>query len=141
MNQPIRFDMSEHGENSQQLAVLTELLRAMWAMKKVGSWQRRSIINPIPFSFDEVEKAHPDIFNVLFARTVFLTDKKDARSTFQIPHHDTQTWCDSCDDKTAGFGQRTSAFDQENMEKRMPEEPKRLIDLEFINRIDERWSS
>ena len=45
------------------------------------------------------------------------------------------------DDKTVGFGAKDIRFDQENMEKRMFEELKKAYRPEFINRIDERWSS
>ena len=93
--------------------------------------------------FDEVEKAHPDIFNVLLQvlDDGVLTDSKGRKVDFSntIIIMTSNLGATSLrDDKTVGFGARDVRFDHENMEKRMMEELKKAYRPEFINRIDEK---
>ena len=93
--------------------------------------------------FDEVEKAHPDIFNILLQvlDDGVLTDsrgrKVDFSNTIIIMTSNLGATA-LRDDKTVGFGAKDIRFDQENMEKRMFEELKKAYRPEFINRIDEK---
>ena len=92
--------------------------------------------------FDEVEKAHPDIFNVLLQvlDDGVLTDSKGRKVDFSntIIIMTSNLGATARDDKTVGFGAKDIRFDQENMEKRMFEELKKAYRPEFINRIDEK---
>ncbi|KUM00218.1 chaperone protein ClpB [Streptococcus anginosus] len=93
--------------------------------------------------FDEVEKAHPDIFNVLLQvlDDGVLTDSKGRKVDFSntIIIMTSNLGATSLrDDKTVGFGARDVHFDHESMEKRMMEELKKSYRPEFINRIDEK---
>ena len=93
--------------------------------------------------FDEVEKAHPDIFNILLQvlDDGVLTDSKGRKIDFSntIIIMTSNLGATSLrDDKTVGFGARDIRLDQENMEKRMLEELKKTYRPEFINRIDEK---
>ena len=93
--------------------------------------------------FDEVEKAHPDIFNVLLQvlDDGVLTDSKGRKIDFSntIIIMTSNLGATSLrDDKTVGFGARDIRLDYANMEKRMLEELKKTYRPEFINRIDEK---
>ncbi|MGT2865561.1 ATP-dependent Clp protease ATP-binding subunit [Streptococcus fryi] len=93
--------------------------------------------------FDEVEKAHPDIFNVLLQvlDDGVLTDsrgrKVDFSNTIIIMTSNLGATA-LRDDKTVGFGARDVATDHPSMEKRIFEELKKTYRPEFINRIDEK---
>ena len=93
--------------------------------------------------FDEVEKAHPDIFNILLQvlDDGVLTDSKGRKIDFSntIIIMTSNLGATSLrDDKTVGFGARDIRLDQKNMGKRMLEELKKTYRPEFINRIDEK---
>ena len=93
--------------------------------------------------FDEVEKAHPDIFNVLLQvlDDGVLTDSKGRKVDFSntiIIMTSNLGATALRDDKTVGFGAKDIRFDQANMEKRIFEELKKTYRPEFINRIDEK---
>ena len=93
--------------------------------------------------FDEVEKAHPDIFNVLLQvlDDGQLTDSKGRKVDFSntIIIMTSNLGATSLrDDKTVGFVARDIRLDHANMEKRMLEELKKAYRPEFINRIDEK---
>ena len=119
----------------------------MWATKKEAELTEK--VRNKPYSvllFDEVEKAHPDIFNVLLQvlDDGVLTDSKGRKIDFSntiIIMTSNLGATALRDDKTVGFGAKDIRFDQANMEKRMFEELKKTYRPEFINRIDERWSS
>ena len=93
--------------------------------------------------FDEVEKAHPDIFNV-FLQVLddgVLTDSKGRKIDFSntiIIMTSNLGATNLRNDKTVGFGARDIRLDHANMEKRMLEELKKAYRPEFINRIDEK---
>ncbi len=93
--------------------------------------------------FDEVEKAHPDIFNILLQvlDDGQLTDsrgrKVDFSNTLIIMTSNLGATA-LRDDKTVGFGAKDASLDHANMESRILEELKRHYRPEFINRIDEK---
>ncbi|EGV01832.1 ATPase, AAA domain protein [Streptococcus oralis SK313] len=96
--------------------------------------------------FDEVEKAHPDIFNVLLQvlDDGVLTDSKGRKVDFSntiIIMTSNLGATALRDDKTVGFGAKDIRFDQENMEKRIFEELKKLIDQSLLTVLMKRWSS
>lgn len=93
--------------------------------------------------FDEVEKAHPDIFNLLLQvlDDGVLTDsrgrKVDFSNTLIIMTSNLGATA-LRDDKVVGFGAGDLRFDPKNMEQRMFEELKKTYRPEFLNRIDEK---
>lgn len=93
--------------------------------------------------FDEVEKAHPDIFNILLQvlDDGMLTDsrgrKVDFSNTIIIMTSNLGATA-LRDDKTVGFGAKAISQDHQAMEKRILEELKKAYRPEFINRIDEK---
>ncbi|KRN29128.1 ATP-binding protein [Lactobacillus selangorensis] len=92
--------------------------------------------------FDEVEKAHPDVFNLLLQvlDDGFLTDsrgrKVDFRNTILIMTSNIGATAIR-DDKSVGFGAQDAQTDYKAMKSRMLEELKKAFRPEFLNRIDE----
>jgi len=92
--------------------------------------------------FDEVEKAHPDIFNILLQvlDDGHLTDAKgrkvDFRNTILIMTSNLGATA-LREEKSVGFGAKDFSQDFNKMEKRILEELKKAFRPEFINRIDE----
>ena len=93
--------------------------------------------------FDEIEKAHPDIFNVLLQvlDDGVLTDsrgrKVDFSNTIIIMTSNLGATA-LRDDKTVGFGAQTISHNHQAMQARIMEELKKSYRPEFINRIDEK---
>ncbi|MCH4172223.1 MAG: ATP-dependent Clp protease ATP-binding subunit [Lactobacillus sp.] len=92
--------------------------------------------------FDEVEKAHPDIFNILLQvlDDGYLTDAKgrrvDFRNTILILTSNLGATA-LRDEKSVGFGAEKASQDYPAMRSRIMEEMKRFFRPEFLNRIDE----
>ena len=93
--------------------------------------------------FDEVEKAHPDIFNILLQvlDDGVLTDsrgrKVDFSNTIIIMTSNLGATA-LRDDKTIGFGAQDISHNHQAMQSRIMEELKKAYRPEFINRIDEK---
>ena len=93
--------------------------------------------------FDEIEKAHPDIFNVLLQvlDDGHITDSKGRKVSFKntILIMTSNVGAQRIvDPKKLGFGAGTDEKrDYEDMKSGVMEEVKRLFKPEFINRIDE----
>ena len=93
--------------------------------------------------FDEVEKAHPDIFNILLQvlDDGVLTDsrgrKVDFSNTIIIMTSNLGATA-LRDDKTVGFGAQEISHNHQAMQSRIMEELKKAYRPEFINRIDEK---
>jgi ATP-dependent Clp protease ATP-binding subunit ClpC len=93
--------------------------------------------------FDEIEKAHPDIFNVLLQvlDDGHITDAKGRKVSFKntILIMTSNVGAQRIvDPKKLGFGAGADAKkDYEDMKSGVMEEVKRLFKPEFINRIDE----
>lgn len=92
--------------------------------------------------FDEIEKAHPDVFNMLLQvlDDGQLTDGKgrlvDFKNTVLIMTSNLGATA-LRDEKSVGFGAKDKQFDYEAMRKRVLEELKNHFRPEFINRLDE----
>jgi len=92
--------------------------------------------------FDEVEKAHPDVFNILLQvlDDGILTDSKgrqvDFKNTIMIMTSNLGATA-LRDEKSVGFGARDKRFDHKAMEKRILEELKNSFRPEFLNRLDD----
>ena len=139
----IRFDMSEYMEKFAA-SRLNGAPPGYVGYEEGGELTEK--VRNRPYSvllFDEVEKAHPDIFNVLLQvlDDGVLTDSKGRKIDFSntIIIMTSKLGATSLrDDKTVGFGARDIRLDHANMEKRMLEELKKTYRPEFINRIDEK---
>ena len=139
----IRFDMSEYMEKFAA-SRLNGAPPGYVGYEEGGELTEK--VRNRPYSvllFDEVEKAHPDIFNILLQvlDDGVLTDSKGRKIDFSntIIIMTSNLGATSLrDDKTVGFGARDIRLDQKNMEKRMLEELKKTYRPEFINRIDEK---
>lgn len=139
----IRFDMSEYMEKFAA-SRLNGAPPGYVGYEEGGELTEK--VRNKPYSvllFDEVEKAHPDIFNVLLQvlDDGVLTDsrgrKVDFSNTIIIMTSNLGATA-LRDDKTVGFGARDFAHDHVAMEKRILEELKKAYRPEFINRIDEK---
>ena len=91
---------------------------------------------------DEVEKAHPDIFNLLLQvlDDGYLTDSKGRRVDFSntiIIMTSNLGATRVRDEKTMGFGAKKAEEDYEAMAAKVRESLKEQFRPEFINRIDE----
>ena len=99
-----------------------------------------------PFSvilFDEIEKAHPDVFNILLQvlDDGHITDsqgrKVDFKNTIIIMTSNAGAQS-IIEPKKLGFGsQENEKQDHERMKSNVMEEVKRIFKPEFLNRIDE----
>lgn len=92
--------------------------------------------------FDEIEKAHPDVFNILLQvlDDGQLTDGKgrivDFKNTTIIMSSNLGATA-LRDEKEVGFGAVKNKFDHKTMSSRIEEEMKKYFRPEFLNRIDE----
>lgn len=139
----IRFDMSEYMEKFAA-SRLNGAPPGYVGYEEGGELTEK--VRNKPYSvllFDEVEKAHPDIFNVLLQvlDDGVLTDsrgrKVDFSNTIIIMTSNLGATA-LRDDKTVGFGAKDLSKDHQAMEKRILEELKKAYRPEFINRIDEK---
>ncbi|MGT2948588.1 ATP-dependent Clp protease ATP-binding subunit [Streptococcus devriesei] len=139
----IRFDMSEYMEKFAA-SRLNGAPPGYVGYEEGGELTEK--VRNKPYSvllFDEVEKAHPDIFNVLLQvlDDGVLTDsrgrKVDFSNTIIIMTSNLGATA-LRDDKTVGFGAKDFSHDYQAMESRILEELKKAYRPEFINRIDEK---
>lgn len=138
----IRVDMSEYMEKYST----SRLIGA--APGYVGYEEGGQLTEKVrnkPYSvvlLDEVEKAHPDVFNLLLQvlDDGYLRDAKgrtvDFRNTILIMTSNLGATA-LRDDKSVGFGAKSNADDYKAMQGRIMEELKRYFRPEFLNRIDE----
>lgn len=139
----IRFDMSEYMEKFAA-SRLNGAPPGYVGYEEGGELTEK--VRNKPYSvllFDEVEKAHPDIFNVLLQvlDDGVLTDSKGRKIDFSntlIIMTSNLGATALRDDKTVGFGALDLSRSQEHVEKRILEELKKAYRPEFINRIDEK---
>lgn len=139
----IRFDMSEYMEKF----AASRLNGAPPGY--VGYDQGGELTEKVrnkPYSvllFDEMEKAHPDIFNLLLQvlDDGVLTDNKGRKVDFSntlIIMTSNLGATAIRDDKTVGFGAKDLSQNYAAMQARILEELKQSYRPEFINRIDEK---
>jgi ATP-dependent Clp protease ATP-binding subunit ClpC len=92
---------------------------------------------------DEIEKAHPDVFNILLQvlDDGILTDslgrKVDFRNTILIMTSNIGARDIRNLGKGIGFSAADTAFDYENMKSTIQDALKRVFNPEFLNRIDD----
>ncbi|HGD6337099.1 TPA: ATP-dependent Clp protease ATP-binding subunit [Streptococcus agalactiae] len=139
----IRFDMSEYMEKFAA-SRLNGAPPGYVGYDEGGELTEK--VRNKPYSvllFDEVEKAHPDIFNVLLQvlDDGVLTDSRGRKVEFSntiIIMTSNLGATALRDDKTVGFGAKDISHDYTAMQKRIMEELKKAYRPEFINRIDEK---
>ncbi|MBR3838412.1 MAG: ATP-dependent Clp protease ATP-binding subunit [Clostridia bacterium] len=138
----IRFDMSEYMEKHS----VSRLIGSPPGYVGFSdTTQLTDVVRSKPYSvilFDEVEKAHPDIFNILLQilEDGMLTDTKgrtvDFKNTIIIMTSNIGANSITTP-KYLGFsGPSTDAQKHEHMEKAIKEELKKAFRPEFINRVD-----
>ncbi|GAA6112682.1 ATP-dependent Clp protease ATP-binding subunit [Apilactobacillus apinorum] len=140
----IRIDMSEYMQKESASRMVGS------APGYVGYEEGGQLTEKVrqhPYSvvlFDEVEKAHPDVFNLLLQvlDDGYLTDSKgrhvDFRNTVLIMTSNLGAAA-LRDKKTVGFGAELDKDDESYklMKKTVEEQMKRFFRPEFLNRIDE----
>ncbi|MBE5761627.1 MAG: ATP-dependent Clp protease ATP-binding subunit [Clostridiales bacterium] len=138
----IRIDMSEYME---KFSVSRMIGSPPGYVGHDEGGQLTDKVRQKPYSIvllDEVEKAHPDIFNILLQimDDGRLTDSKgrtiDFRNTVLVmtSNAGAQNFAKS---KTMGFGSAMDDNTYERTKERIMEELKRIFRPEFLNRIDE----
>ncbi|AMB99247.1 ATP-dependent Clp protease ATP-binding subunit ClpC [Aerococcus urinaehominis] len=141
-NHLIRVDMSEYMEKYSTSRLIGS------APGYVGydeGGQLTEQVRQKPYSvilFDEIEKAHPDVFNMLLQvlDDGYITDAKgrrvDFRNTIMIMTSNLGATA-LRDEKQVGFGAQDQAHDYQAMDRKIREELKKAFRPEFLNRVDE----
>ncbi|MDD3205842.1 MAG: ATP-dependent Clp protease ATP-binding subunit [Lachnospiraceae bacterium] len=139
----IRVDMSEYMEQ-HSVAKLIGSPPGYVGFEEGGQLSEKVRRNPYSvILFDEVEKAHPDVFNVLLQvlDDGHITDSKGRKVSFKntilimTSNAGAQRIVDP---KNLGFASKTDEKqDYAKMKSSVMEEVKRMFKPEFINRIDE----
>ena len=142
-NALIRVDMSEYMEG-HSVSKMIGSPPGYVGFEEGGQLSEKVRRNPYSVVlFDEIEKAHPDVFNVLLQvlDDGHITDSKGRKVSFKntilimTSNAGAQRIVDP---KNLGFGaQTTEQQDYDKMKSGVMEEVKRLFKPEFINRIDE----
>ena len=140
-NAVIRLDMSEYMEK-HTAARLIGAPPGYVGYEEGGQLTEK--VRRKPYSvllFDEMEKAHPDVFNVLLQilEDGRLTDGKgrtvDFRNTVVIMT--SNVGATFLDKSVLGFGASGEEADYEKMKERIMDELKRTFRPEFLNRVDD----
>ena len=142
-NALIRVDMSEYME-SHSVSKMIGSPPGYVGFEEGGQLSEKVRRNPYSVVlFDEIEKAHPDVFNVLLQvlDDGHITDSKGRKVSFKntvlimTSNAGAQRIIEP---KNLGFATRTDEkADYNKMKANVMEEVKRLFKPEFINRIDE----
>ena len=142
-NDLIRVDMSEYMEPH---SVAKMIGSPPGYVGHADGGQLSEKIRRNPYSvvlFDEIEKAHPDVFNILLQvlDDGHITDSKGRKVSFKnaiIIMTSNAGASRIVDPKNLGFATKTTEQqDYQRMKNGVMEEVKRLFKPEFINRIDE----
>lgn len=138
----VRIDMSEYME---KFAVSRLVGAPPGYVGYEEGGQLTEKIRKKPYSvilFDEIEKAHPDVFNILLQilDDGLLTDAYgrhvNFRNTIIIMTSNAGTR-DVKKTGTVGFGKTSDSSDYAAMKSKVMDELKRVFNPEFLNRIDE----
>jgi ATP-dependent Clp protease ATP-binding subunit ClpC len=138
----VRIDMSEYME---KFAVSRLVGAPPGYVGYEEGGQLTEKIRKKPYSvilLDEIEKAHPDVFNLLLQilDDGLLTDSYGRHVNFKNTIIIMTSNAGSRDVKkmgTVGFGRNSADTDYEAMRGKVMDEMKRIFNPEFINRIDE----
>ncbi len=138
----IRIDMSEFMEKFS-VSRLTGAPPGYVGYEEGGQLTEK--VRHHPYSvvlFDEIEKAHPDVFNILLQilDEGHLTDglgrKVDFRNTVLIMTSNIGAR-DISKGSSFGFGRADQESDYESMREKLIEEVKHVFNPEFLNRVDD----
>lgn len=139
----IRVDMSEYME-SHSVSKMIGSPPGYVGFDEGGQLSEKIRRNPYSVVlFDEVEKAHPDVFNILLQvlDDGHITDSKGRKVSFKntvIIMTSNAGASRIVDPKNLGFATQSDAKkDYEKMKNGVMEEVKHLFKPEFINRIDD----
>jgi len=142
-NALIRVDMSEYME-SHSVSKMVGSPPGYVGFEEGGQLSEKVRRNPYSVVlFDEIEKAHPDVFNILLQvlDDGHITDSKGRKVSFKntilimTSNAGAQRIVEP---KNLGFATTTDAdADYKKMKSNVMEEVKRIFKPEFINRIDE----
>lgn len=142
-NALIRVDMSEYME-SHSVSKMVGSPPGYVGFEEGGQLSEKVRRNPYSVVlFDEIEKAHPDVFNILLQvlDDGHITDSKGRKVSFKntILIMTSNTGAKRIvDPKNLGFATvKDEKADYNKMKSNVMEEVKRLFKPEFINRIDE----
>lgn len=142
-NALIRVDMSEYME-SHSVSKMIGSPPGYVGFEEGGQLSEKVRRNPYSVVlFDEIEKAHPDVFNVLLQvlDDGHITDSKGRKVSFKntVLIMTSNTGAQRIiEPKNLGFATKTDEkADYNKMKANVMEEVKRLFKPEFINRIDE----
>ena len=142
-NALIRVDMSEYMEG-HSVSKMIGSPPGYVGFDEGGQLSEKIRRNPYSVVlFDEIEKAHPDVFNILLQvlDDGHITDSKGRKVSFKNTILIMTSNCGAqriMDPKNLGFGASTGAQQNyEKMKSAVMEEVKKLFKPEFINRIDE----
>jgi len=135
------FDMSEYGEkhsNSKFMGAPPGYV----GYEEGGQLTEKVRRHPYcVVLFDEIEKAHPDMFNSLLQvmEEGRMTDGLGRTVDFKncIIIMTSNVGATSMSNESMGFGKKSPVDNHENMERKITEEIKSVFRPEFINRIDE----
>ncbi len=138
----VRVDMSEYME---KFAVSRLVGAPPGYVGYEEGGQLTEKIRKKPYSvilLDEVEKAHPDVFNILLQilDDGVLTDAYGRHVNFKNTIIIMTSNVGTRDVKkpgTVGFGRSSTTGDYDSMKSRVMEELKRVFNPEFLNRLDE----
>ena len=138
----VRIDMSEYME---KFAVSRLMGAPPGYVGYEEGGQLTEKIRKKPYSvilLDEIEKAHPDVFNILLQilDDGLLTDSYgrhvNFRNTIIIMTSNAGTR-DVKKSGTVGFGKTSDKNDYDSMKSKVMDELKRIFNPEFLNRVDE----
>ncbi len=138
----VRIDMSEYME---KFAVSRLVGAPPGYVGYEEGGQLTEKIRKKPYSvilLDEIEKAHPDVFNLLLQilDDGILTDSYGRHVNFRNTIIIMTSNAGTRDVKkagTVGFGKATGESDYESMKSKVMDELKRIFNPEFLNRVDE----
>ncbi len=138
----VRIDMSEYME---KFAVSRLVGAPPGYVGYEEGGQLTEKIRKKPYSvilFDEIEKAHPDVFNLLLQilDDGILTDSYGRRVNFKNTLIIMTSNAGTRDVKKSGqvgFGKPSESSDYDAMRTKVMDELKRLFNPEFLNRVDE----
>jgi ATP-dependent Clp protease ATP-binding subunit ClpC len=138
----VRIDMSEYME---KFAVSRLVGAPPGYVGYEEGGQLTEKIRKKPYSvilLDEIEKAHPDVFNLLLQilDDGILTDSYGRHVNFRNTIIIMTSNAGTRDVKkagTVGFGKTTGESDYESMKSKVMDELKRIFNPEFLNRVDE----
>ncbi len=141
--QMIRLDMSEYMEKSSVSKLIGAPPGYVGYDESAGG-QLTERIRRKPYSvvlFDEIEKAHPDVFNILLQilDDGRLTDSKGRVVSFKntVLIMTSNVGAAEVKEPSLGFGGRTQSDGDEAMHERISEALRKQFKPEFLNRLDE----